>query len=199
MSARELNRTFPKNDANLTSKNISRAISKAIKKAYSKKHGSIKYLSNLTSHNPRALYNWSNGLNCPDLLNFIILAKNIPTIFDLFVMLCERDDIFKIENLFSEKNTYKITNTISGKIYSLIQNEGINFFEENFQKISLNRRQHWFVNQIKKGKNTKNNDLVAKFNISKATAERDISKLLNLKIIEFVGSKKNGMYVIKKI
>lgn len=197
MSLRELDRTFPKNNAKITEDSLSKYISEILRKRVPKKHGGVKYLANLTDLETRTVYNWYNAVNAPDLLNFIILAKNIPELFNLFATLCGKKDIYEIKPSKSEGNNCKITNIISGDIYTFIQNEGINIFDRISNNITLNERQKWFVEQIKLGKNIKITDLMFKYSISKTTAERDLRYLKNNKIIKFEGGKRGGGYQIR--
>jgi len=60
---------------------------------------------------------------------------------------------------------------------------------------ALNRRQQWFLGQVRKGKKLGRANLVAQFKTSVATAKRDLAGLSQM--IEFVGPSRGGCYLAK--
>ena len=62
---------------------------------------------------------------------------------------------------------------------------------------TINVRQRWFMEQLAAGKRTRWTDLAVHWNVSRATAMRDIASLHQQESIEYVGAPKNGFYRIK--
>lgn len=62
---------------------------------------------------------------------------------------------------------------------------------------TVNARQQWFMEQLAAGKRARWSDLAAHWNVSRATALRDIADLHQQEKIEFVGAPKNGFYRIR--
>jgi hypothetical protein len=192
MSFRKLDQTFPKNNLKITDKKLSKTISEILKNKAGRKHGAIKYLSNLTGIETHTLKKWYNGSGLPDLANFITLAYYIPEIIQIFLELCNRSEIW---NACREKtNTPELINNLP----KTLKND--KFYTDIFDGIKsdhlkiLNQRQLWFLENIASGNNIKKTDIVKYWQVSGRTAERDIIALVKSGKIKFVGSKKYGKY-----
>ena len=61
----------------------------------------------------------------------------------------------------------------------------------------VNERQQWFIGQLRKGLPCKAEDVMAQWEVSRATAKRDIADLREKGLIEFVGAPKTGSYRLK--
>jgi ATP-dependent DNA helicase RecG len=62
---------------------------------------------------------------------------------------------------------------------------------------TTNIRQRWFMEQLAAEKRTRWTDLAVHWNVSRATAMRDVASLHQQESIEYVGAPKNGFYRIK--
>ena len=63
---------------------------------------------------------------------------------------------------------------------------------------SVNERQRWFIVQLQRGRQANAEDIKSQWQVSVATAKRDIASLRKRELIEFVGSAKTGSYRLKK-
>ena len=61
----------------------------------------------------------------------------------------------------------------------------------------VNERQRWFMEQLQRGGQVKAEDIVSQWQVSLATAKRDIASLREKELIEFVGAAKTGSYRLK--
>jgi ATP-dependent DNA helicase RecG len=79
-------------------------------------------------------------------------------------------------------------------------NEPINEPDEpiNEPDEPINTRQQWFIAQIMAGRQSGWADLAEKWQVSRATARRDITGLKLRGLIEFVGARKTGFYRLTK-
>ena len=64
-----------------------------------------------------------------------------------------------------------------------------------FRQLSI--RQVWFYGELKKGNSPGLTDLIRFWDIGEATAKRDLSDLVRLGLIRFVGTKRSGYYEIQ--
>jgi predicted HTH transcriptional regulator len=62
----------------------------------------------------------------------------------------------------------------------------------------VDARQQWFIAQVKAGRQPGCADLAQQWQVSRATARRDIAGLKASGLIEFVGAPKTGSYRIAK-
>jgi len=64
--------------------------------------------------------------------------------------------------------------------------------------VLLNKRQQWFLNQLKAGENIKSTDLTSHWNVAEKTAKQDIAYLTKQGIIEFIAPLKTGAYYLRE-
>ncbi|NOX32303.1 MAG: DeoR family transcriptional regulator [Deltaproteobacteria bacterium] len=69
--------------------------------------------------------------------------------------------------------------------------------EEFPVNVPVNKRQQWFIDQISQGIKVSADDIATHWNISKKTAQRDISNLKQKALIVYKGAPKNGFYSLK--
>lgn len=62
----------------------------------------------------------------------------------------------------------------------------------------VNQRQQWFLVQLNQRVHVKAEDIVRVWDVSPATAKRDIAGLRQLDLIEFTGAPKTGFYRLKQ-
>ncbi len=60
--------------------------------------------------------------------------------------------------------------------------------------VPINKRQQWFINQLKQGIQCNPTSIVTKWNVVAKTAKRDISDLQKKNIVTFIGAAKTGTY-----
>ena len=81
------------------------------------------------------------------------------------------------------------------------QNDGINIDNvgQNVgQKINVNDRKNIILKNIKETESLDTTDIAKKLNVTKRTIERDLAELRKDNKIEYIGSSKNGKWIIKE-
>lgn len=115
--------------------------------------------------------------------------------------------IFKDYIGFDKQPEYSISdNGIIVTLYNMNYNEkenvGINEAQNEAQndgkKLDLNLRKNLIINIIKENDKITRKEIISKIGISKATLERDLAVLRKENKIEYIGSSKNGKWIIKE-
>ena len=115
--------------------------------------------------------------------------------------------IFKDYIGFDKQPEYSISdNGIIVTLYNMNYNEkenvGINEAQNEAQndgkKLDLNSRKNLIMNIIKENDKITRKEIISKIGISKATLERDLAELRKENKIEYIGSSKNGKWIIKE-
>ena len=78
------------------------------------------------------------------------------------------------------------------------QNEAPNEAQNDGKKLDLNSRKNLIINIIKENDKITRKEIISKIGISKATLERDLAVLRKENKIEYIGSSKNGKWIIKE-
>lgn len=159
-----------------------------------KNYGSVrKTISKIIGANPRTVKNWYEGNNTPNLLHFMALAEKSPMLTNWFLKSCGYD--YVIPNQQKESNAINAENiSVNSNFYSFI-NDTIKIKENIHIFKKLNKRQIWFYFQLQENKRLAIYDIMDLWDVSYSTARRDIAGLINLSLIYYVGSRKNGYYV----
>lgn len=118
--------------------------------------------------------------------------------------------IFKDYIGFDKQPEYSISdNGIIVTIYNMnynekeneAQNDGINIDNvgQNVgQKFNVNDRKNIILKNIKETENLDTTEIARKLNVTKRTIERDLAELRKENKIEYIGSSKNGKWIIKE-
>lgn len=111
--------------------------------------------------------------------------------------------IFKDYIGFDKQPEYSISdNGIIVTLYNMNYNEkenvGINEAQNDGKKLDLNSRKNLIINIIKENDKITRKEIMSKIGISKATIERDLALLRKENKIEYIGSSKNGKWIIKE-
>ena len=115
--------------------------------------------------------------------------------------------IFKDYIGFDKQPEYSISDngiivTLYNMNYSQKENVGINEAQNEAQndckKLDLNSRKNLIINIIKENDKITRKEIISKIGISKATLERDLAALRKDNKIEYIGSSKNGKWIIKE-
>ncbi len=86
----------------------------------------------------------------------------------------------------------------SGESEDVVTNEVRNEAGNEARNEAINARQRWFVDQIAAGKRPDWTELSQRWQVSRATAQRDIANLKTQGVIEFIGARKTGFYRLAK-
>ena len=118
--------------------------------------------------------------------------------------------IFKDYIGFDKQPEYSISdNGIIVTLYNMnynekeneAQNDGINIDNvgQNVgQKFNVNDRKNIILKIIKETENLDTTEIARKLNVTKRTIERDLAELRKENKIEYIGSSKNGKWIIKE-
>lgn len=111
--------------------------------------------------------------------------------------------IFKDYIGFDKQPEYSISDngiivTLYNMNYSEKENVGINEAQNDGKKLDLNSRKNLIINIIKENDKITRKEIISKIGISKATLERDLAALRKDNKIEYIGSSKNGKWIIKE-
>ena len=118
--------------------------------------------------------------------------------------------IFKDYIGFDKQPEYSISdNGIIVTLYNMnynekeneAQNDGINIDNvgQNVgQKFNVNDRKNIILKNIKETENLDTTEIARKLNVTKRTIERDLAELRKENKIEYIGSSKNGKWIIKE-
>ena len=115
--------------------------------------------------------------------------------------------IFKDYIGFDKQPEYSISDngiivTLYNMNYNEAQNEAIkeeiNVGQNVGQKINVNDRKNIILKNIKETESLDTTDIAKKLNVTKRTIERDLAELRKDNKIEYIGSSKNGKWIIKE-
>lgn len=189
MSSAKKDRVFPTPVLKLVDDEFAQLISEALRKDYADLPSAVKQIGLQTGANLRAIRNWYEGRHAPSSFHLLALAKSSPSILRLVLTQIGGKDLLEAFQILSS-NTPEKSAIITDKIVS----------DDDMGKpelSKLNRRQLWFYSQVKHGQYVSAQSIAQRWDVDVRTAWRDISRLSNLKLIHFHGSKKNGKYIVK--
>ena len=115
--------------------------------------------------------------------------------------------IFKDYIGFDKQPEYSISDngiivTLYNMNYNEAQNEAIkeeiNVGQNVGQKINVNDRKNIILKNIKETESLDTTDIAKQLNVTKRTIERDLAELRKENKIEYIGSSKNGKWIIKE-
>jgi hypothetical protein len=194
MSFRETNKAFQNSKTIINEQEIAKILGQFLRKLFPDSNRGVKAISRDIGADARTVWNWYNGLNMPSLSNLALLAKAYPLIAKPVLEILGRTDIwegYEKQVMISEIEMKKYEIQQKSEFYSDIF-VGINLSHN----VKLNQRQLWFIKRLQLGLEVKSANIVKFWNVSTRTAERDVSVLVQNRIIKFVGSKKNGRFYL---
>lgn len=111
--------------------------------------------------------------------------------------------IFKDYIGFEKQPEYSISDngiivTLYNMNYNEKENEAQNVGQNVGQKFNVNDRKNIILKIIKETENLDTTDIARKLNVTKRTIERDLAALRKDNKIEYIGSSKNGKWIIKE-
>lgn len=159
----------------------------------------VKNISLKTGVAPATIKKWYSGRNPPRLTHFLILAQNYPSILQVLLEAIGGPDLWDAFTLLGNKlkPPQEGQSRYIERIYSA---EKLHY---KYQDVTANRRQAeqrrvWFLEQLQQGQQLKFDDIVIRWKVSPRTAKSDIAAMVELKLIKFIGARKNGIYVLIK-
>lgn len=170
---------------------MTKMITKILRDEYGSSGSALKLISRRIRVKERTVKNWYEGNSAPNLDHFVKLVAASPKILEQLLLLCGYDDqanSLKNQRLNHTKTDREII------CYSIIFDTNDTPIDiDSFRK--LKQRHLWFCSEIGLGNKPNARTLSKHWPIGIATAKRDIALLTRLKLICFVGSKRNGFYV----
>lgn len=190
MSYSKMDRVFPI----LSQQKTAQIISDILKGLYEEKRPSVKAIAAVMPADLRTIKSWYEGQNVPNLSHFLQLCMSSPEFLAAILKIIGYSDLARyLMQTEKRKKALKVVPTI--EVYSI-----------NFDAIKspdlldvvrqLGIRQVWFYSQLKKGRRYGVDDIVSFWGVGTATAKRDIADLVRLGLVRFVGSKRDGHYIV---
>ncbi|MGY0398726.1 MAG: hypothetical protein ACWIPH_02055 [Ostreibacterium sp.] len=167
-------------------------IAKILREDYKESGSVVKWIARHTGASEHAVRNWYDAAREPSIENFISLTKASPRLVKWFLGQVGREDLTQLiqkQNRAAESRSIHRDLDIANLIF---ETEGSCDLLVKLQKLTL--RQLWFYTQIKDGRKLCAKDLILVFNISRATAYRDIDELVKLSLLCRVGQGKLEYY-----
>lgn len=169
-------------------------LGKILQEIYGGSSPTIKAIAALTSADLKTIKNWYAGRNAPHLSYFLELCANDQN------FLCAVLKKIGYNALADYAELLKIKGEEGGsgasfEIYSIIF-DTINSAEILDLIRKLNIRQVWFYGELKRGNFHDMQSLMRFWAVGAATAKRDLSDMVKMGIIHYVGSRRNGHYML---
>lgn len=190
MSYSKMDRVFPI----FSQDEIANIIGEILREIYGEKRSSVKAIAAVSSVDLRTIKSWYEGRNAPNLSHFLQLCADEPEFLAAILKVIDYGDVAQ-HLMLQEKRKQALRTVPNIEVYSI-----------NFDTIKspdvldvvrqLGIRQVWFYSQLKKGRRYGVDDIVAFWGVGTATAKRDIADLVRLKLVRFIGSKRNGYYTV---
>lgn len=185
--------SFTNNDQvfhTISEQELAEIIAYSLRKDHGHHGSSVKNIARMIGLNPRIVRNWYEGRNIPSLSNFLRLISCSPSLMKSFLRLMEHAQEFRF-----------LEASISNATSSAKRNYGDNSVTINVSLnrkslLKLNQRQLWFYGLLQKGLSFNAEDIANIWEVNIRTAKRDISGLVALGLIEFVGASKTGRYML---
>jgi hypothetical protein len=180
-------------------------IAELLKKEHGESHRTIKQLMHQTGACERTIKHWLSGQHAPDVMFFLrlVVSSSIVRAFVLGIIEGPAAEQASLANdrmtRIASKEAYTAGEAAISRLVARAERNDRNHDTENDPKDDpeprvFNQRQQWFLEQIEAGKRISAKQIVLTWQVSLKTARRDISALLCLNILEYVGSKRKGRY-----
>jgi predicted transcriptional regulator len=153
-------------------------IAEILRQNYRESDSAIKHIARRVGLSPSTIKTWYEGRKLPSLENFITLTKTYPDLQKWFLDQSNND---VIEITYNQSENMD-ENTPDLDIFCLnFETPHFNIDLKTMQKLKL--RQLWFYARVLKSEDVGIQDLINNFNVSRATAYRDIEELESFGLI----------------
>jgi predicted transcriptional regulator len=156
-------------------------IAEILRQNYMESDSAIKHIARRVELSPSTIKTWYEGRKLPSLENFIILTKAYPDLQKWFFDQTNNDAInIKYNHQNQSESMDKDTPDLD--VFCLnFETPHFNIDLKAMQKLKL--RQLWLYARVLKSESVGIQDLINNFNISRATAYRDIEELEHFNLI----------------
>lgn len=171
---------------------IASTVSDALREDFGDSPSAIKRIGGITGASLNTIANWYRARNMPSSNHLLVLARSSPSILVFVVREIGGDDLVDAFEVFSwRRASPAVSSTSPVTPSSNTSSDGtLN------GTIRPNRRQTWFVGELRKGRPCDASDIVTHWKVSLRTARRDLAELLHHRRIQYIGAKRNGAYRI---
>jgi DeoR-like helix-turn-helix domain len=187
-----------------------RTVADLLHKEHGDSHRAIKQLMRQTDASERSVKHWLSAQHGPDTVYFLRLVVSSPIIRAFVLGLIERPAANPLSDpvdrfvLASARRAYAAGEAAAGRPATDAQKN----VPERVPKrvpinvpnpIELSERQRWFLARVAEGGRCGAKEIVAEWEVSLKTARRDISALQKAQLLEYVGSRRKGIYRRKHV
>lgn len=184
---------------NITTKVFASMISESLRYEYKNDGSAIKRISLATDISTGTISKWYQSKNTPESKHLLRLAAVYPSVLKVFLVLSGYSDVWDLYcNLNSDKTLIKekpFTRSINDSSKDKFVTINITIAKEHV--IKLNNRQIWFYGELQQNKKLSLTDLALFWGISKRTARRDISTLIDLELLYHYKYNNHNYYMTK--
>ncbi len=191
-----------------------------LRKELGESHRAIKQLMRTTDASERTVKHWFSGQHGPNSLYLLRLVMSSPAIgafvLDLMEGAAANPPTHPIDQpLLSETRRSFVADGTFGGVradgaWKNVPNNVPNNVPKNVPKnvpedsrinvsdlTELSERQKWFLTQISDGARVGAKEIALAWRVTVKTARRDIGALQNAQLIEYVGSRRKGLYTLR--
>lgn len=182
--------------AKITKRNIAILIANALRTIHPNENAAVKRISRKTGVEIRTIEKWLQTTNIPNTKHLLLLMRHYSEVREAVGwFVCSNDEIQQCISAQNDAHSdgFSVQNFDPFHIYRVIF-DPINPIADSRKISDLNLRQLCFVYEIHNGSNPNSESIQGRWSVSKETAKRDIAKLKRLKLIRFVGARRNGQY-----
>lgn len=194
--------SFPKNNQDLRVKitgfDVANMCSRALRKEHQNDTSCVKHIQAKTQISENTISKWYRALNAPKTPHFLVLATNYPEVLKGLLLMIGREDVWRyclLKNIPSKMTAVTGENTEDKALYS-DKYVHIDVVLKKEIVAKVNQRQLWFLGELQNGQSIPGRQIAKIWKKSQRTARRDIQAMLNLGLIAYCGSPKNGHYIL---
>ena len=155
----------------------------------------VKQIAQITGAETLTVSNWYQGKNVPSSRHLLDLARVSPSILRFVLSQIGGELLVEAYDIFTDRANHPTHHPHTVKA-SVISNENVsdNVSINPAFSMSINRRQQWFLVQLRAGANVTAKDIATNWDVDVRTAWRDIDSLIKSKHVRFTGSRRLGHY-----
>lgn len=194
--------SFPKNNQdlriNITGFDVASMCSRALRKEHQNDTSCVKHIQAKTRISENTISKWYRALNAPKTSHFLILATNYPEVLKGLLVMIGREDVWRyclLKNI-PQKMSAGTDESIENKALYSDKYVHIDVVLNREIAAKVNQRQLWFLGELQNGQSIPGRQMAKIWKKSQRTARRDIQAMLNLGLIKYCGSPKNGHYIL---
>lgn len=188
MSDTKKDTELPLKNQALTDTEIARIVADALRQDFGSDPSAVKQIGLKTGLNIRTIKSWYEARRAPSSAHLLILAKHSFSIRKFLITHITNETTWSDFEIIMNASKAKLSGRKKTNLRR--KNDTLN------DTLNLNKRQKWFLIQLKNRGHGSAENIVQEFGASLSTARRDLLKLKQAGKILFYGSKKTGCYKI---